>query len=406
MRKRDVYVFIEVVVIFSVLITVGNFVIKTDPLFFYVEFSPTILASVLIALIHGFVGSIPWAVLLSVSSFVFYEAPPTKQLLWNILILLIASEFKYYWERKLKESLSEKEYLEEKLDRLKKELLLLKVSHDKLELSYVVKPYSIRNAITDLKKELIKKANDQAAFNKFLSILAKSFDVISAGIYEYKKGKYYLVDYLGGEFEEVLKEEPVFEEAIKNGESFYITFEDLEEDLQGENYYLAVFPYKGNSKTYLLVIKDMPFSNFNEEVLTAIYILFSYVAEDIEFVCGKEFSKEETGICHIEFVKELYKTRNLFKRFNIKSSIAIFSFKKLEEEDELKLLSLSRSMDTVCIIRDIGLILFLLPLTPTVNAKDFAERLQQECEFVKLEGIYDVTKINVEEYVSRKGAYT
>ncbi len=397
--KRYILIASEVILCVFLLIIVGININENDPLLFSLKYSPVIFISLILSLTHGFTGGLTFITSLFLVSTFFYKGIPFKDLLWNLLVVLITAEFRYYWGRKFKETEVESKYIKEKLERIKKELFLLKVSHDKLELNYIVKPYSIRNAISELKRETIRYKKKEEVFNKFLKVISENFNVTCAGIYEYKNGKFLLISSMGDTFEVILKRDPFLEEAFKEGDVHYIPLTEISTICESNLDYLSLIFARGSEYTYLLVIKDMLLSNINEEILTAIHILFSYVVEDVEFIFHNKEKYQDITVCNIDLLREFNKMYKLFKKFNIKSTIILFSYTQLNEDAELKLLSTVRATDTICILKELNIILYILPFTPYLNAKDFSDRILEECEFLKLKDIHEIREEELTKYI-------
>jgi len=149
------------------LFLIGFLFSKEDPLLLKGFFSPTLLVGLVFALYYGLVSSMLFLLIVAVTSFFLYSPPPYRELLWHSLIFLVASEFHYYWQKRIKEAELEKDYLEEQVSILRREMFILKLSHDQLELNYVLRPYSLRRILEELKERLLKMEDEKSLLDFF-----------------------------------------------------------------------------------------------------------------------------------------------------------------------------------------------------------------------------------------------
>jgi hypothetical protein len=132
-------VILEILIFFFILLLIGIYFNKEDPLFLTTIFSPLILLTLSFTLYYGFWIGITILSLAFLYTLFFYPQIPTTSILWNAIIILVAGEFKYYWERRIKDTERESIYLYEKLETLKRNYYLLKLSHDQLENNYILR---------------------------------------------------------------------------------------------------------------------------------------------------------------------------------------------------------------------------------------------------------------------------
>ena len=391
-------VIIEVLIVSSVLFLVGFSVSKDDPLLIKQYFSPALLAGLVLSLYYGLASSILFLTFLTLASFFFYPNPPYKELLWHLLIFLIASEFHYYWKKHIKEVELEKEYLENQVSILRKELFLLKLSHDQLELNYVLKPYSLRRILEELKEKLLRNEDEKTLIEFFFRILLQNFQVYKASVFVYKDKKLIPLATLGNG--EPKKDDPLLKKAIEEETSVYITPKTLENLNDPSIYYVAVIREEVEGEIFLLAISDILFVNLNEEVLNYIYIILSYIVEDLIFSRKlRKIYRESYIPCGFNFVKELYKMSELYKKQGIESSIVFFSYDELPDNYPYDLETTIRKLDMLCILEDKKLVIFLLPFTSVVGARSFAERIRKKFPALKFIGIRHVKEANLNKYI-------
>jgi len=395
-------IFLEVVVIASVFWIAGFFFSKEDPLLLKYKYSPTFLLSLVLSLYYGFTGGMLFLGVVFLTAFFYYKPFPYTEFLWDLLIVLIASEFRYYWSKRTRSAELEKEYFEEQVSRLRKELFLLKLSHDQLELNYVVKPYSLRRILEEIKQKLVTEKNEKILMSFFLSLLMQNFQVYKASLYKYRAGKLEPLASIG-EDNTTPPEDPLLKKAIEEESSFYLPPKALKHfgEERGDLKYLAVIVAKTEEEMYLLLIRDMLFVNLNEEVLNYILIILSYLAEDVSI--GKKLAKiykDKEYLCGFNFLKELYKMHELFAKMGIESSLVIFSWEgEISPYSEYEFERTIRGLDVMCFLYTKKLVLFLLPFTAYAGAMSFSERMKKKFSFLELVSIKRVERSEIDFYL-------
>ncbi len=383
-------ILLEVLLFSLIFILIGFGLKKQDPLFLKAPYSPMLILSLVFSLYYGFVGGVVFLLFASIVSLIVYKNFPIESLLFNSLFVLIASEFRYYWNRRIKAIESEAEYLQEYAESLRKELFVLKISHKQLEYNYIMRPYSIRNMIKELRERLLIEKNESSIMHFFLTILMQHFQVYSAGVFRVEKDNALLIASIGNGFSELDMEDEMVKQALEWGEPHYIPPKALS-DLSSLKY-LAVVVVPSGDKKYLLVIRDMLFVNLNEEFLYYAKLLMEYIVEDIEISKGMTVDEGLLPYCGFEFFKELYKTAKMREKLGVKSSIVFFKAKELSE-NKLSDIELSiRALDMVCVVnlKQQVFLIFLLPFTPAFNAKNFVNRMSQKFPFLEVVKLEEV----------------
>ncbi|NPB08173.1 MAG: hypothetical protein GXN96_04500 [Aquificae bacterium] len=397
-----VVVLLEVLLISLILWSSGVIFSREDPLLIKQKYSPTLLVALVLSLYYGFTGGILFIAAVFAVAFFYYKPFPYLEFLWDLLIVLIASEFRYYWGKMVRSAEQEKEYLEEQVSRLRKELFLLKLSHDQLELNYVIKPYSLRRMLEEIKQKLITERNEKVLMNFLLSILMQNFQVYGATLFKYSQGQLRVLAQLGNGEEHTL-EEPLLRKAIEEESSFYLPPKALRKFTgEGRGFrYLAVIVSKAEGELYILAISDILFVNLNEEVLNYMLIILSYVAEDVAI--GRKLASLYAGRevrCNFNFLKELYKMYELFKDLGIESSVVIFTWQEgISPHHEYEFERTIRGLDVMCFLYEERLALFLLPFTAYAGAVSFSERMRKLFPELKLLGIKRVERGEIQYYL-------
>ncbi len=377
---------LEILAVFFLLYLLGHIFNGENPLFVNMYASPFIFAQLLISLFYSFKGGLIFLTLHTVASFLTQIKPNTEFLLWNTLLTLTACEFSYLWRRRNHEKEKEIESLKMMVDKLRSDLHFLKISHDQLEIDFLINPRNIRNILADIRKDLPKEGNERRIAKLLINILNKYFQITDVCLFRYKEGEYEVIE---GEIKDINFNDPLLKRAVREGESVFLTPKNVKEDIKAgkEISCLAVFVYKYEDGIYVLTVKEMPFENVNEEVLREINILFNYLVEDIVYSKKlREFIKNNGKPCSFEFLKELFKARELKRNLGIDSFIIIFDIAEgnIPQQSIIKNL---RHTDLICIKEEEGKVFILCPLTSLHGAESVARRLENNYEFLKLSGI-------------------
>ncbi len=397
-------ILLEVAIFSAVFIFVGFSFREEDPLFLNTPYSPTMVMALVLSLYYGFPGGIPFLATVVGVSVYAYEDLPVTEIMWSLLIVFLASEFRYYWSRRIRSAELEKEYLQEQISRLRKDLFLLKMSHDQLEFNYIVKPYSLRRMIADLRDRLLREKSERDLVRYFLSVLSQNFQIYKASVYRYSGGKFEHIASIGGGSDSLEENDPLIRMAVDAEETYYLppkALRRLSADGSGFKYLAVVFASAEEEK-FILTIEDMIFVNLNEEVLTHIYILIQYMLEDIVFsrkIAG--LYRVEEKKCSFEFVKEYYKMYELNLRVGVQSSVVVFKADDIDPDVRYDLEHAGRALDMVCILEDRGLVVYLLPFTAPVNARNFVKRMLDRYEFLEMVTLRELKEPILEDLLRR-----
>jgi hypothetical protein len=285
----------------------------------------------------------------------------------------LSSEFRYIWDKKIKLSLADKTYAEQMAELYRRELFSLKFEYDLLERQFVLSPYSVRNVL-----ERFKVPSSKA----FMELISDFFGVISAELYKHEDGKLISLEKLGSGVK-VDEEDPLIQEALELKKSFYIPPKNILRKVMNEELsFIALVVAESYAGKFLLAIKDMDFLNINEEVLSYIMVLLEYYGDGIAFEASG-FSC--TKLCDREFELQAYRMRSLKERLGIDSFVVVFECPPERREEVVKLKSMVKGLDRVCMNED--KVLVLLPITPKEGVERFLERISKNMDFVKVKDI-------------------
>jgi len=395
LRKTEKYVYAETFFLITVFLIIGYFVNPEDICLLEDQVPYLLVLLSVITLFHGFESGMFALGIIATSMWFFYESFPYVAFLVNLLMVMIFSEFYYFWTNQIKELKANNTYKTTKLTELANAFYTLKISHDQLEKNYVLKPMSIRSAIEEIlygKKSANKTQEDY--FKDFLSLLEKSFDLQGGFIlYPEKDPQEYLMEEnikicyssLSGKYEmgEIFQEY-IVNKAINYKRAVYVSDINGSPALRKEeedSKFLAAIPiiYEENTLA-LLVIERMSFMAFNKENLISLSILFEYL---LISSLKKRLLKDKKQLLFIdntEFRYEYIRTSLLQEKYGIHSTVMVFKIKnqiqalKLFEKSQKML----RSLDLLTQYQhnEVYNLIFLFPMSDKASAIGFLNRLQ------------------------------
>jgi len=366
-------IFVEIFLLTAFLLAFGWYFNREDPLFIKSRYDLINLLVVTLSLYYGYSGAIVLISLLLAGYFFFYQPFPLNNLLQNLLFALLSSEFRYIWDKKIKLALADKTYAEQMAKIYLRQLFNLKIEYDLMERQFVLFSYSVRNIL-----ERFKVPSSKA----FMELISDFFGIISAELYKYEDGKLISLEKLGSGVK-VDEEDPLIQEALELNTSFYIPPKDiLKKAMNEELNFIALVVAESYAGKFLLAIKDMDFLNINEEVLSYITILLEYYGDSIAFEASG-FSC--TKFCDREFELQAYRMLSLKERFGIDSFVVVFEYPSERRKEVIKLKSMVKGLDRVCINEN--KVFVLLPITPMEGVRRFIEMISKNMDFLKVKGI-------------------
>ena len=398
------YAYAETLVILGLFFLIGYLISPQDICLLHQDVPYLIILLTVITLFHGFQSGFFAMAMVSFCMWYFYTKFPYIDFLIHLLIVMIFSEFHYYWTKAIRELKLDNEYKASKLDELSKAFYSLKISHDQLEKNYVLKPMSIRSAIEEIfEQDTTLKSDDtdeknEHYYQKFLTLLEKSFHVES-GFIVYKL-HHYDKEFLSEKSSAVLyssvceayEKNEIFDDyllnkAINYKQPIYISDELGNPDINvnEDSNFIAAIPSVYNDKVIaVLVIERMPFMSFNRENLTSIAILLEYISisifqhnllsetQEMVIIKDKEFRYEFIRLHHIYTIYKVDSTLMAIKLTN--------ELQTLRVSEKIK--HMLRSLDLVTTIKENNFyfIVLLFPLNDKSAAMGFMNRLLDTIE--------------------------
>ena len=373
-RNSLIRAFFETLIITFIYLSIGYLFFPNDPLILDAKIPVIPILLTIITLYHGAkFGLLSLLIICAVLS-LFYQSFDLYPILSNLILLLILGQFYHYWNKKFEKLEAINDYTKNRLDEMQHSFYTLKISHDILKNSYVLKPKSIRSSFKKISK--MSKV-DNLAFEQFFNIIYEAYNIQEAIIAGYKNGKWTTISKRGeDQNREFDIKDPLVQETLENSQTSYIS--TLSEK---ESKYLSVIPFKDEQDNIkaILAIEKMPFLNFNQDTVISISILFTHFLHQLRIIEYLNTKGDTSLTSSQKFTYNFEKLLELYNRFNIDSSIIIFkcndklSLYKLKDKLEKSL----RSIDQFKILKEYPYnVILLLPLTTTDGAKSMQEKIK------------------------------
>lgn len=358
-----------------------------DPLLLNSDFPWLLLAPLLIALRYGVMLGIfsILGLILDWSLFARFTEEvqhfPRTWFAGSVLLTLICGEFNAIWNIRAERREEANAYLSERLTRLTRRYLLLRLSHDRIEQELLVKPGSLRDALQQLRenREMASAETPLPGAEELLQLMSQYCQLEAAAIYLPPDRE----SEAPGEMQAQIGhppslgyDDPMLEEVMEQH-----TLTHVAEHLERSNH-LAIAPILTANDQLLgvLVISHMPFFAVNQENMQFISLLLGYYADVIYRNDKIQILQKELPGCPPQFVEELLRVQRVYERIGITSHVVAFRLRG--EEGKLlanEISRMRRGLDVLCTLeRETDtLLVTLLPLATTAASEGYIMRIQQ-----------------------------
>jgi len=403
------YPYLETIVIVALYLGIGYLNNPEDICMLKSPLLPMTIMLAVITLFHGITsGLFGIAVMGAVMKFSYAEFH-YEAFLGQLVLVLIFGEFHYYWNRIITDHRTEKLFTRQKLNELSHAFYALKISHDQIEKSYIVKPMSIRNSIRFIKEEFQDGGDSDLFFQKYMQMIEKNFVVkraVLVHVLEHGEMKQLAASEGVSDFD---GKDPMFLEACEKKMPAY---------LQGGGHYdasryLAVIPALNNEKVVgMLAIEEMPFMAFNKDALVSITILTNYLFDEMHKLSILQEIQGFLPEFENDFRFEVHRLLMMYREFDTQSTLML-----LRSDDELAvhiyIELVKRHLRTLELLNHIeihgeNVVAVLFPFSDISAVEGFLERLGKpmekvrENERVMLE-LFSLSKIDlIESFIYRE----
>lgn len=378
---------VETAVITAIACALGWWASPTDPLLLQSGFPWLWLAPVLIALRYGVMPGIfsafglvgDWVLFVELSE----QAPdlPRAYFVGGVLLTLICGEFHAVWSNRIERRNEANTYLNERLSRLSRRYLLLRLSHDRIEQELLVKPGSLRDALVQL-RELnpgASAADPLPNIEALMQLMAQYCQLESAAVYPPPQGDgghYTLAPHLAaiGKPPQLRGDDPMLLKAMEQRALVHVA-----EQTDASHLVVAPIVTSDDRVLGILAVSHMPFFAVNRENLQLLDLLLGYYADVVQGGREGQTLRQELPGCPWPFVEELVRVQRIQRRIGIASHVVVFRFsgdKAYEIAGEVE--RMRRGLDVIWSVDQGGhpALAVLLPLSSGAAAEGYILRIE------------------------------
>lgn len=373
----NLFHFLEVFLIFIISLLINYFFDEKNLFYIHTPFNIYLYFLTIITLFYGLLYGFTFFFLYFGIIYLYYHKVNIVIVGHYLIFLLIFSEFMYYWNRKIEKLKEENNFLKERVKSLGNAYYLLKISHDELEKNYILKPYSIREVLREI-RNLAKNSLDQSIY-LFLGLLKKTFNIQQAALLFKENNKFVLKNYIGEKLD--FRENDILVKSTL--EYKRITF--VGNIHNAKTQYLAVIPLISfeNELKGIFIIKEMPFFSLTKDNLITIELFLNYFLNIV--LTFKKYKDYKDSF----LAKHLLTLRYLSKKFKIENYLVIFYTSS--ELEKIKIQNNLRGTDIFYSKKD--KLLVILPFTPLSGVLKFCDKIKKEIN-IKYE-IINLLKISL-----------
>ncbi len=287
----------------------------------------------------------------------------------ELVLVFIFGIFHIYWIKKITYYRKKNTILESRFTHLSKAFYALKVSHDQLEMNYVLKPVSIRRSLV----QIVEKSSDntQDQWHHLAILLEKSFGISKLTLCTIEDGEFVVKT---ASSQKIDPTNHLIQKALEKNLPVYIS-----DDAKDSAKYIAVIPasFKEETKA-LLLIEEMPFISFNEDNMRAIRFIFDYfflMLHQKEILSRFDILPQFKKRFRLAYINQY----ELYKKYQINSTFIVFKTNdalvshRLNDAIEEAL----RELDLYDTIKrgNTYISVIMAPFTANISAKSLKERV-------------------------------
>lgn len=379
----------ETLAVTALFVGMGAWNRPEDPFYINGSFPWPVLAPLLMGLRYGFFYALVSALLLLGALGVGYQEgwiPSTEfPYVWAIGVLifsLLAGEFRDYWGRRLEKLEASNRYRQVRLEEFTRNFYLLKVSHDRLEQQLAGSSSSLREALRRLYHE-IAHARGQGLTPEtgelMLQLLIRYGQLQIAAIYPVSNQT------LGdnpvariGAFDDIRGDDPLLQHALSEKKLVSVQNEYLQRMNDLNTDLLLALPLIDSRQTLLgmVVVKAMPFFNFQPKTLRLLAILAGHMADMIQ----EQLQVKDPGSAEWrQFRFQLLRASRDARQYGLPTALIRFTFTDIEEALLVaeRMRQLRRGLDVITELPPSGQpgLAILLPLTDELGQAAYLQRL-------------------------------
>lgn len=371
------WTWLETAVISLCAVALGLIFQGDNPFQIGAEFPWPWLAPVLLALRYGVMPGVASSfVLIAAWLLLDYLMPgasrfPEQYFLGGLILVMLCGEFSAVWSARLRRTEETNHYLNERLSRITRRHLLLRLSHERMEQEVLSKPATLRDALIGLRQLTVAQDDGSSvpAAHSLLQLLAQYCQLGSAAIFTPAANGAYLRSSEIDSPPDLKADDPLLLHALEHKSLAHLLTGGLPEG-PPPSPFLVVAPIL-SSDGYLLgvlAIDQMPFFALNEETLQMLSVMLGYYADCVvEAEETRRFLERLPAAPH-DFAGEFSRLLRLQQNYGIDSHVVALVFHNDASGHQLaaQLARIRRGLDVVWQMED-GQRLVVANLMPLAN---------------------------------------
>lgn len=389
----------ETLLFTALAIGIGLWLRPHDPLTLIDTFRWLLLVPIVLALRYGslvgvfamlcLIGS--WF-LLQLLGYYIGQPFPEATMLGGFILALICGEFADLWRVRLMKADSAASYALERLQNLTQRYVLLRLSHDRLEENLLIKPYTVRDALTRLRDLTLDESMGNAlpAADDLVGLLGEYCQLQRAAIYPVENGQVLTrAEATLGDNQPLEEDNALLKFAIDNQQLAHVQQSDRDELYRG--LYLVASPIisSGGQVIGVLVVERLPFLSINYENLQLLAVLLNFYADIVYSSEQTQSMRSRWPSLPFRMASEMVALSRLKKGGQVETSLTLFVADDSEQAGLIQdaLARGMRSLDLGWWIND-RVLMIMMPMTGESGLEGYVLRienwLQEEYAFMSL----------------------
>lgn len=386
--RPNQWMWLETVVISLCTVALGLIFQRDNPFQIGAEFPWPWLAPVLLALRYGVMSGVASSlVLIAVWLLLAHLVPgnshfPEQYFLGGLILVMLCGEFSAAWATRLRRAEETNHYLDERLSRITRRHLLLRLSHERMEQEVLSKPATLRDTLTGLRQLTVAQTgSSMPAAYSLLQLLTQYCQLESAAIFTPAADGAHLRSSEIGSPPDLKADDPLLLHALEHKSLAHLLTGGLPEG-PPPSPFLVVAPII-TSDGYLLgvlAINRMPFFALNEETLQTLSVMLGYYADCVVEAEGTRRFLERLPAAPHDFAGEFSRLLHLQQGYGIDSHIVVLVFHNDERVRQavVQLARIRRGLDVIWQAKDETRLVIanLMPLSNEAAVEGYMLRIE------------------------------
>ncbi|GLR13776.1 pellicle/biofilm biosynthesis protein PelD [Chitinimonas prasina] len=398
------WVALETIALTGLMLALSRWIDPADPLAQQAQFPWPWFAPLLLALRYGVTAGLgstcmilAWWWLGGQGDAAAFGPFPKLYFLGGLIATMLAGEFAGNWNIQLRRVQETNAYLYERLRRVSNQYYLMRLSHDRLEHEFLLKPTTMRDALASLKTLIdTRRMGQQAATTgwiaeadaeSFLRLLAQFCGVEEAGLYALPNGRNEAIAYVGSlpgpdakpVRPNMNQDDPMVAHALENHLLTHLSMDGIGRRQPSEYQLVAPLLTADDRILGLITVKRIGFFALHEETLVMLAALVGYLADSLATPESTRKLREGTPDCPAEFAEELGRLLHLANAGKVESWLVLQVFHNTERgADTIEgIRRMRRGLDGVWLLtgESYHAVLTLLPMTNDAGVDGYIERI-------------------------------